>query len=175
MQVVVWLAHYKPKQLVKHKLVAMIIEALCSLAAESAPDDHDEDDDDELPSKFATQALDDIARSVASKHVLPSVRKFAQAYILAAGASQRIAACQVVAASAEGCCEGMRSSIDSVLPVLVQGLGDSDAGVRAAALFGIGQFAGALQYRFPGTLSPTTLQGHCCPGWAAATVMHCAL
>lgn len=54
MQIVNWLAQYKPKQLTKQGLVRPVLEALCKLCAESDPEDHD-DEDQLSASKFASQ------------------------------------------------------------------------------------------------------------------------
>ena len=54
MQVVNWLAQFKPKQLTKQQLVKPILESLCKLCAEPDPEDHDQDDQLSA-SKFASQ------------------------------------------------------------------------------------------------------------------------
>ena len=54
MQVVQWLARYKPRQLAKSGAVKAVMQALCQLCAEPDPSDHD--DADQLPAaKFAAQ------------------------------------------------------------------------------------------------------------------------
>ena len=53
-QIVNWLAQYKPKQLTKQGLVKPVLEALCTLCAEPDPEDHD-DEDQLSASKFASQ------------------------------------------------------------------------------------------------------------------------
>ena len=54
MQVVNWLAQFKPKQLSKQQLVKPILESLCKLCAEPEPEDHDQDDQLSA-NKFASQ------------------------------------------------------------------------------------------------------------------------
>lgn len=54
MQIVNWLAQYKPKQLTKQGLVKPVLEALCKLCAEPDPEDHD-DEDQLSATKFASQ------------------------------------------------------------------------------------------------------------------------
>ena len=53
-QVVQWLARYKPRQLAKSGAVKAVMQALCQLCAEADPPEHD--DADQLPAaKFAAQ------------------------------------------------------------------------------------------------------------------------
>lgn len=54
MQIVNWLAQFKPKQLTKQQLVKPIVESLCKLCGEADPEDHDQDDQLSA-SKFASQ------------------------------------------------------------------------------------------------------------------------
>ena len=54
LQIVNWLAQFKPKQLTKQQLVKPILESLCKLCAEADPEDHDQDDQLSA-SKFASQ------------------------------------------------------------------------------------------------------------------------
>ena len=54
MQVVQWLARYKPRQLAKSGAVKAVMQVLCQLCAEPDPPEHD--DADQLPAaKFAAQ------------------------------------------------------------------------------------------------------------------------
>ena len=53
-QIVNWLAQFKPKQLSKQQLVKPILESLCQLCAEPEPEDHDQDDQLSA-NKFASQ------------------------------------------------------------------------------------------------------------------------
>lgn len=53
-QIVNWLAQFKPKQLSKQQLVKPILESLCKLCAEPEPEDHDQDDQLSA-NKFASQ------------------------------------------------------------------------------------------------------------------------
>lgn len=54
LQVVEWLARYKPKQLAKSGTVRPVVSALCGLCAEPEPPEHD-NDDQQSASKFAAQ------------------------------------------------------------------------------------------------------------------------
>lgn len=57
LQVVEWLARYKPKQLAKSGTVRPVVAALCALCAEPEPPEHD-NDDQQSASKFAAQVRD---------------------------------------------------------------------------------------------------------------------
>ena len=56
------MAQFKPKQLTKQQLVKPILECLCKLCAEPAPEDHDQEDQLSA-SKFASQHYDMIMRT----------------------------------------------------------------------------------------------------------------
>lgn len=69
---------YKPKQLTRHKpLMKAVVEALCEMCCEPTPEGYD--DAQELPpQKAAAQALDVLALSLNSQHVVPTCWQFAQ-------------------------------------------------------------------------------------------------
>ena len=69
LQVVNWLAQFKPKQLTKQQLVKPILESLCKLCAEPAPEDHDQEDQLSA-SKFASQVVIAIIISMLSSEIL---------------------------------------------------------------------------------------------------------
>ena len=54
MQVVEWLARYKPKQLARSGMARPVVAALCALCAEPEPPEHD-NDDQLSAAKFAAQ------------------------------------------------------------------------------------------------------------------------
>lgn len=66
-QIVNWLAQYKPKQLSKQGLVKPVLEALCKLCAEPDPEDHD-DEDQLSASKFASQVRCKLSNMTFAQH-----------------------------------------------------------------------------------------------------------
>ncbi|KXZ49858.1 hypothetical protein GPECTOR_19g309 [Gonium pectorale] len=87
LELVHWIARFKPKQLGRTKeLVRSIVGALCTMAAEPPPPDLDPDDDGTLPpAKLATQALDAVALHVPPPSVYPAVRAGGRAGACVAG------------------------------------------------------------------------------------------
>ncbi|KAF8069426.1 IPO4 [Scenedesmus sp. PABB004] len=140
-----WMAQFKPKQLTRLKpLLKAIVEALCEMAAEPAADDAD-DADDLPPAKVAAQALDALAVALNSQHVFPTAWHFVQAAAASPDPHRRAAGMMVCAVLSEGCAEPLRRRLGAALPLLLAGLADGAAPVRAAAAFALGQFAEYLQ------------------------------
>lgn len=140
LQVVNWLAQFKPKQLTKQQLVKPILESLCKLCAEPDPEDHDQDDQLSA-SKFASQAIDTLALNLQNKWVFPDCLAFAKDAIQSGDSNVRAAACTVLVVVAEGCCDACTSRLSDVLQVVVRGLQDPEALVRGQAAFALGQLA----------------------------------
>lgn len=73
LDMVAWVARYKPKQLARQKpLLKYIIEALCVLYCEPKPEGLDEEEDP--PCELAGQAMEALALNISSQHVFPQVR-----------------------------------------------------------------------------------------------------
>ncbi|BDA47413.1 Importin-4 [Coccomyxa sp. Obi] len=144
LQVVEWLARYKPKQLAKSGTVRPVVAALCALCAEPEPADHD-NDDQLSASKFAAQAIDVLALNLPSKHVLPEALSYAQTAIQSPDPLQRAAACTVIVDVAEGCADAVRKQLPVVLQIVGTGARDSEAKVRGQAMFALGELAGNCQ------------------------------
>ncbi|KAK9828387.1 hypothetical protein WJX81_002836 [Elliptochloris bilobata] len=145
MQVVEWVARFKPKQFARAGLVRPVVEALCLMCAEPDPPGHSADDDTLPPAKIASQALDELALSLPAKQVLPGVLDFAARAASAPEPHARMAACTVVVCVAEGCAEAVRRHMADVLQVVAAGLRDGEARVRGQAAFALGQLAAHCQ------------------------------
>ncbi|PNH04952.1 putative importin subunit beta-4 [Tetrabaena socialis] len=147
LEVVHWVARFKPKQLGRNKeLVRQIVTALCTMAAEPAPPDLDPEDDGTLPpAKLATQALDAVALHLPATSIFPSVLSFCREAIASAQPAHREAALTALAVIFEGCAEPLRKRLKDVMPLLLAGLQDSAASVRGAAAFALGMAAEFLQ------------------------------
>ncbi|MEW5308809.1 MAG: hypothetical protein WDW38_000740 [Sanguina aurantia] len=145
LQVVQWVARYKPKQLAKHKvLLKQLIGVLCSLACE--PPEPNFDDSQGIPAKeLAAQTLDALALHVGSAHVLPQLLVFSKGACASPDVCTRAASIAVLAIVAEGCSEPLRKKVEDVLPMVLRGLQDPEQSVRCAAAFAIGQFSQYLQ------------------------------
>ncbi|KAK9905642.1 hypothetical protein WJX75_003705 [Coccomyxa subellipsoidea] len=144
LQVVEWLARYKPKQLAKSGTVRPVVAALCALCAEPEPPEHN-NDDQQSASKFAAQALDVLALNLPSKHVLPEALSFAQTAIQSPDPHQRAAACTVIVDVAEGCADAVRKQLTLILQIVGTGARDGEAKVRGQAMFALGELAGNCQ------------------------------
>ncbi|KAL3153296.1 hypothetical protein ABBQ38_011641 [Trebouxia sp. C0009 RCD-2024] len=140
LQIVNWLAQFKPKQLSKQQLVKPILEALCKLCAEPEPEDHDQDDQLSA-NKFASQAIDTLALNLQNRWVFPPCLSFAKEAIQSGDPNTRAAGCTVLVVCAEGCCDACTTHLAEVLQVVVRGLQDSEAIVRSQAAFALGQLA----------------------------------
>ncbi|CAM6083186.1 unnamed protein product [Calypogeia fissa] len=141
-QIVSWLAKYKPKTLVRHKLVTPILTAMCPILAEP---DARHSESDVSSDRAAAEVLDTIAMSLPKKHVFPTVLNFAVVNFKNPDHNWREAAVMALGVISEGCYEVMKSQLDDVLNLVLEALNDSEKMVRGAASFALGQFAEHLQ------------------------------
>ncbi|GLC39350.1 hypothetical protein PLESTB_000894500 [Pleodorina starrii] len=147
LEVIHWIARFKPKQLGRNKdLVRQVVAALCAMTAEPPPPDLDPEDDGTLPpAKLATQALDAMALHLPSQSIFPGVLSFAREALSSPQANHREAALTALAVIFEGCAEPLRKRLKDVMPLLLAGLRDGEAAVRGAAAFSLGMAAEFLQ------------------------------
>ncbi|CAL5224745.1 g7478 [Coccomyxa viridis] len=144
LQVVQWLARYKPRQLAKSGAVKAVMQVICQLCAEPDPPEHD--DADQLPAaKFAAQAIDVLALHLPNKLILPDALNFAQEAIGSPEAHVRAAACTVIVDVAEGCSDALRKKLLPVLQIVGKGFQDPDKKVRGQAMFALGELAAHCQ------------------------------
>ncbi|KAL2650159.1 hypothetical protein R1flu_018287 [Riccia fluitans] len=141
-QIVSWLSKFKPKTLVKHKLVTPILSVMCPILAE--PDTR-HSEDDVSSDRAAAEVLDTMAMSLPKKHVFPPVLEFAVKNFQNPDPNWREAAIMSLGVISEGCYEVMKGKLDGILNVVLEALKDSEQLVRGAASFALGQFAEHLQ------------------------------
>ncbi|XP_024542572.1 importin-4 isoform X1 [Selaginella moellendorffii] len=142
LQTISWLAKYKPKTLVKHKLVPAIISSMCQILSE---EDFELDEYSVSADRAAAEVLDTMALHLINKHVFPHVFSFALSNFQRSEYSIREAAVMSLGIIAEGCYEIMRSNLTDILNLVLQAFEDQEKAVRGAAGFTIGQFAEHLQ------------------------------
>ncbi|OAE28961.1 hypothetical protein AXG93_2960s1400 [Marchantia polymorpha subsp. ruderalis] len=141
-QIVSWLAKYKPKTLVKHKLVTPILTVMCPILAEP---DARHSEDEVSSDRAAAEVLDTMAMSLPKKHVFPPILQFAVNNFQNPDPNWREAAVMSLGVISEGCYEVMKSKLVGVLTLVLEALKDSEQLVRGAASFALGQFAEHLQ------------------------------
>lgn len=141
-QIVSWLAKYKPKTLVRHKLVTPILTVMCPILAEP---DARHSESDVSSDRAAAEVLDTMAMNLPKKHVFPPVLFFAMANFKNPDHNWREAAVMALGVISEGCYEVMKGQLDDVLCLVLEALTDSEKMVRGAASFALGQFAEHLQ------------------------------
>lgn len=153
LDVIAFLARYKPKALLRAKLVAPLLRVLCPLCGEpkeeqlAGEDDAGEAAEEEMHVQtVAAQLVDLLAIKVPAKHVLPEVLSFASPAIADADPKRRHAATACLGIVAEGCAEGLSKVAPEVTPLVVRALRDPSPDVRGAAAFTLGQFAEFLNY-----------------------------
>ena len=153
LDVIAFLARYKPKALLRAKLVAPLLRVLCPLCGEpkeeqlAGEDDAGEAAEEEMHVQtVAAQLVDLLAIKVPAKHVLPEVLSFASPAISDADPKRRHAATACLGIVAEGCAEGLSKVAPDVTPLVVRALRDPSPDVRGAAAFTLGQFAEFLNY-----------------------------
>ncbi|KAM6554316.1 hypothetical protein CsatB_015078 [Cannabis sativa] len=140
-QIISWLAKYKPASLKKHKLVVPILQVMCPLLAES---NNSDEDDDLAPDRAAAEVIDTMALNL-PKHIFSPVLEFASLSSQNANPKFREAAATSLGVISEGCSEFIKDRLEPVLHIVLGALRDPEQMVRGAASFALGQFAEYLQ------------------------------
>lgn len=148
LDVLAYLARHKPKALTKSKLIAPILSVVCPLCGEpkeaelAGEDDVDEEEEEQMEIQtVASQLIDILALKIPAKHILPTVLSFASTNVNSDNERLRHAAVAVLGVVTEGCAEGVRAHSGTIIPSVVEKLSDSNASIRGAAAFTLGQFA----------------------------------
>ncbi len=148
LSLVAWICNYKPRTLLKQKLVEPLLRALCPLCADVDEDAEEAaaDGDDERAAQnavhgIACQALDVLCTKLPSKHVLPGVMAFVSAHLGSQDPAARRAAMSALAFAVEGCCAALRPQAAGMVPFVVPLLRDAVPEVRTAAALALGQLA----------------------------------
>ncbi|CAN6465263.1 unnamed protein product [Victoria cruziana] len=141
-QIISWLAKFKPKSLVKHKLIIPILQTMCPLLAET---NHEVEDVDFSADRAAAEVIDTMAMNLPKKHVFPPVFEFASLGFQNANPKLREASITVLGVISEGCLEMMKNRLEPVLQIVLAALKDPEQIVRGSASFALGQFAEYLQ------------------------------
>jgi hypothetical protein len=141
-QILSWLSKYKPKTLVKHKMVGPILAVMCPILAEPDTRNHE---DEVAPEHAAAEVLDTMAMNLPKKHIFPPVLHFSVSNCRNPDPNYRDAAVMALGVISEGCFEVMKTRLEEVLALVLEALKDKEQVVRGAASFALGQFAEHLQ------------------------------
>ncbi|CAM6009508.1 unnamed protein product [Sphagnum balticum] len=141
-QILSWLSKYKPKTLVKHKMVGPILAVMCPILAEPDTRNHE---DEVAPEHAAAEVLDTMAMNLPKKHIFPPVLHFSVSNCRNPDPNYRDAAVMALGVISEGCFEVMKTRLEEVLTLVLEALKDKEQVVRGAASFALGQFAEHLQ------------------------------
>ncbi|XP_068648422.1 uncharacterized protein [Aristolochia californica] len=139
-QIISWLAKYKPISLKRHELVLPILQVMCLLLVET----HGDEDDDLAIDRSAAEVIDTAAVNI-PKHVFPPILEFASMNIRNINPKYREASITALGVISEGCFELMKEKLEPVLHMALAALKDHEQMVRGAASFALGQFAEYLQ------------------------------
>ncbi|MCL7048765.1 hypothetical protein MKW94_029874 [Papaver nudicaule] len=140
-QIISWLAKYKPISLKKHKLVIPILQVMCPLFAEAGQGD---EDDDLAADRAAAEVIDTMAVNI-PKLVFPPVFEFSSLSIQSPNPKYREASVTALGVISEGCHDQMKDKLEHILPIVLNALKDQEQMIRGAASFALGQFAEHLQ------------------------------
>lgn len=140
-QIISWLAKYRPNALKNHKLIIPILQIMCFLLTEATSSDLD---DDMSSDRAAAEVLDTMSVKL-SNHVFTPIFEFASENSRNIDPKYREASIMVLGLISEGCLEMMKENLDPVLHIVVEGLRDPEHFVRGSASFALGQFAEYLQ------------------------------
>ena len=138
----VWIIKYQPKKLVAHCLVPDILNSAFNLMVQEG-----EDDDGEVssPQSLALEILDDLMIQMPNEAVyLPTINAVRE-MISSSHAPHRASGYLLLFVMAEGCMESMKAHVEGLLEIVVKGMSDTDAKVRASASSALTQFAEHLQ------------------------------
>ncbi|XP_071697330.1 uncharacterized protein [Rutidosis leptorrhynchoides] len=145
-QIISWLAKYKPNSLKNHKLVIPILQIMFSLLTEATNSD---EDDDLSPDQAAAEVLDTMSVNL-SKHVFQPVFEFASENTRNVDPKFREASVTVLGLITKGCLELIKEKLEPVLHIVLEALRDPQEVVRGAASFALGQLA---EYLHPEIIS----------------------
>lgn len=126
-QIISWLSKYKPKTLVKHKLVGPILAVMCPILAEPDSRVHE---DDIACERAAAEVLDTMATSLPKKHVFPPVLHFAVSNFQNPDPHYRDASVMSLGVISEGCYEVMKTRLEDVLSLVLAALKDKEQVLR---------------------------------------------
>jgi hypothetical protein len=135
MQIINWLAAFKPKQFARAGNASDVTAELCKLTLEEDPSGHDDAIDPPTARAFACHSLDSMALSLPSNHTLPVVLNFVSTCSADTRPAVRVAALAAGGCIVEGCADalrrggGYRGLRDAALAALV----DEEDDVRRAA------------------------------------------
>ncbi|EKX50352.1 hypothetical protein GUITHDRAFT_104162 [Guillardia theta CCMP2712] len=140
MMFVTELCGQKAKLLKKKHMIPMILQATFTLASEGG-EEEDEDADEEPVFKFGTVALDVLSQQLSSRVIVPQVMSHVMANVSSPDKFKRRGALYILGVCAEGCSESYVEQLDTILPWLLQGLGDQEKVVKEHACWALVQCA----------------------------------
>jgi hypothetical protein len=146
LSLVAWVCNFKPKMLLKHKLVEPLLRALCPLCADVGIGGDEDDGDDDAEAQraihgLACQALDTLSTKLPAKHVMPFVIAYASANLNSPDDAARRSALCTLAFAVEGIGATLRPQSAALAPFIAAALRDAVPDVRTTAAFALGQLA----------------------------------
>jgi hypothetical protein len=126
-QILSWLSKYKPKTLVKHKMVGPILAVMCPILAEPDTRNHE---DEVAPEHAAAEVLDTMAMNLPKKHIFPPVLHFSVSNCRNPDPNYRDAAVMALGVISEGCFEVMKTRLEEVLTLVLEALKDKEQVIR---------------------------------------------
>uniref|UniRef100_A0A4W4G6A4 Importin N-terminal domain-containing protein n=1 Tax=Electrophorus electricus TaxID=8005 RepID=A0A4W4G6A4_ELEEL len=149
------LIRLKSKAVLKHKLLAPILQVVFPILSaepplgEEDPEDKENGDgssDSESPKHFAAQVIDTMALHMPPEKLFNQLMPMIQACLASKNPYERKGGLMSLAVLAEGCADHIRTKmLSSVLQTVCHSLSDSNQVVRSAGLFALGQFSEYLQ------------------------------
>ena len=135
-----WCTIYKKSKLQKLKLVGHFVGSILPIGAETS----EIDEEDDTPSKVAFQVISSLSTNLPPAYVFPEVIKYVVSFMHEANPSYRRAAMLALSVLVDGCADYMRTKLNDLLPLLLNGLNDRDNYVRIAACIALGSISGSI-------------------------------
>jgi hypothetical protein len=135
-----WCTIYKKNKLQKLKLIGPFVGSILPIGAESS----DMEEDDDSPSKVAFQVISSLSTNLPPVCVFPEVMKYVVNFMQESAPSYRRAAMLALSVLVDGCADYMRTKLEDLLPILMNGLNDGDESVRIASCIALGSISGNI-------------------------------
>jgi len=138
-----WVIAFKPKIVIKQKMVPTLINVAFKMLVE--PEDDDADESDLTGYRTGSSLLDELAVGVPSKHVFQSVVTIAAPLTSSQNHFERKAGVTAFGLIAEGCHQPMRVNLAQAVPIVVKACHDQHRQVREAASLALASFSEYLR------------------------------
>ncbi|KAA8899902.1 hypothetical protein TRICI_006272 [Trichomonascus ciferrii] len=134
---------FKKNKLQSLKLGPMLTVTAMKIIAEGY-DEQDDEDDEDTPPLLALRLIDYLSNSLPPSQVLAPLMEALPSYAKSNNPNERRAAFLSINASVEGAPDFVANQINVILPMVVEGLNDSDINVKSGALQALAELASEL-------------------------------